>query len=308
MEYYSIEAWDMRVTLDLFLGGIAVGAYLLSVLVSFYNSEKHQLAIKIGAYSAPILVSLGLLLLISKIGVPSRFITTLWNVNPQSVMSVGVFLQTGFIVLSCVYAILIWRKEPFGTKLRLWQAAGTLFAFSVGIYHGLFLSSLGRVLWTELTSGMFLASSIASGFAFVLLLEKIVQPNNEIFTDAEDSEIESNLPLGLHRYRVLLFTVLMVQLISVVLWQYYTGRLDLEQAVLYDNFMKHYGILWLVSVLLGGTLIPMVISLVSLVKHESSFSYKGAIVTCLLILLGGFMMKHLMIVGGQVAVPIGFLF
>ena len=120
MEFYNIGAWDIRVTLDLYLGGIGVGAYLLSVFLSFYHLEQHAKSIKLGAYAAPILVSLGLLLLVSKIGVPLTFMTTLWNVNFESVMSIGVFLQVGFVFTSIYYAYQIYAKVPMNNYFLFW--------------------------------------------------------------------------------------------------------------------------------------------------------------------------------------------
>jgi protein NrfD len=306
MNFTNLEAWDVRVTLDLFFGGIGVGAFLLSVLLSFYKKNSLRLRIKIGAYLAPVMVGLGLLLLIAKLGVPTKFITTLWNVNIQSVMSVGAFLQTGFVFLALIYAFLIWKDAPIDNKFRLVQTFGSFFAFGTGVYHGLFLSSIGRVLWTELTPGMFFASSLTSGIAFVLLLELAV---NHFKKTKDEPELDTNAtPLGLYRYPVMFFVVLLVQFVSVVLWQFYTGRLELEQALSYDYFMQQYSIAWTYIVLVGGILIPMLISVVSMVKQESKFSQSLAIVVGVLILIGGFVMKHLMVTGGQISLPVGFTF
>ena len=307
MEYTNIGAWDIRITLDLFFGGIGVGAFLLSVLLSFYNRESHQSTIKIGAYTAPIAVGFGLLLLVAKLGVPSKFITTLWNVNLQSVMSIGVFLQTGFMILTIWYAILIRKKFPINNQFRLLQTIGTFFAFSTGLYHGLFLSSLGRVLWTELTPGMFIASSIAGGIAFVLLLETLI--NLSVKNEDENVETkETTLPLGLYRFQVMIFIILLVQLVSVVLWQFYTGRLELEQSLSYVYFMIQFGSIWTYFVLIGGIIIPMIITLISMIKHEEKMAPMPTMITCILILAGSFLMKHLLITGGQIALPVGFTF
>lgn len=306
MDFINIGAWDIRITLDLFFGGIGVGAFLLSVLLSLYNRENLRSTIKIGAYTAPVSVGIGLLLLVSKIGVPSKFITTLWNVNLHSVMSIGVFLQIGFMVITIWYAVLIWKEFPANNQFRLLQTAGTFFAFSTGLYHGLFLSSLGRVLWTELTPGMFIASSIAAGIAFVLLIKTLIDlvTKEEVKTDL----IKSTLPLGLHRFQIMFFIILLVQLVSVILWQFYTGRLELEQALIYDYFMKQYGTIWTLLVLVGGIIIPIIITIVSLVKHEKNMAPIPTIVICVLILVGSFVMKHLLITGGQIALPVGFVF
>ncbi len=74
----SLTSWDIRVTIDLFLGGIGIGAFLLSVLATLYNRERYFSTVRLAAIIAPISVGLGLLVLIFKLGVPMRSIVTLW--------------------------------------------------------------------------------------------------------------------------------------------------------------------------------------------------------------------------------------
>ena len=292
----NLSAWDIRVVLDLFLGGIGVGAFLLSVMASFYHQQSHKLIVRVGALLAPVAVGLGLLALITKLGRPEKFIETLWLVNPQSVMSIGVFLQTGFMIFACIYAIMVMATDPnINVRFRTIQAIGAFFAISVGLYHGLFLSSLGRVLWTEMVPGMFLASSLATGVAAVLLIQSL-------WREPLSSQTRS------FSYPILLLVLLMFQLVSVVLWQFYTGRLELEQAISYQNFMDNYGILWTWAILIGGILLPGLIALNYLIKGISQIPRITAIVVSVLILAGGYMMKHLMVMGGQVAVPVSQLF
>ena len=304
MDYLNLGVWDLRVTIDLFLGGVGVGAFLISVLLSFYGWEKHSLSIKLGAYIAPVAVGLGLLVLISKLGVPMKFITTLWNVNPQSVMSIGVFIQTGFVLLALYYAYLIYKGKEADSSMRIVQTVGAFLALAVGLYHGLFMSSLGRVLWSELTPGMFIASSFTSGAALVLLLRELMKNSGDSTNTMEDE----HLPLGLDRFQVMFFIILLVQLTSIVLWQFYSGRVDLEQEVSFRIFMDNYGLVWSFIVLIGGTILPLVITLRSMVKKETDMPSSVAILMSLLILVGGFTMKHLMIIGGQIHIPAGFLF
>ncbi|MBF0353528.1 MAG: polysulfide reductase NrfD [SAR324 cluster bacterium] len=288
----SIAAWDIRVTIDLFLGGVGVGAFLLSVLASFYDREKHWLTVRAGAVLAPVTVGVGLLVLVTKLGRPEKFITTLWNVNPLSIMSIGVFIQTGFMLFACLYAAMIlFQPDKIDWKLRLAQILGSFFAAGTGLYHGLFLSSLGRVLWTEMTPGMFLASSLATGTAAIMLIRTIQAP-----VKPEGTRDFS--------YRITLLVVLAFQLVSVILWQFYTGRLELEQELSYRNFMENHETLWTTVVLIGGIIIPGLAALYSMLKQEVKMGKGLTIIACVLVLTGGFVMKHLMVIGGQVVVPI----
>ena len=304
MDYLNLGAWDVRVTIDLFLGGIGVGAFLLSVLLSIYDKEEHTLSIKLGAYIAPVTVISGLLILIWKLGVPSRFIKTFWNINLQSVMSIGVFLQTFFVIFSTYYAYLVYKNFHHKPQMHFVKIVGSFLALSVGLYHGLYMSSLGRVLWSELTPGMFIASSLTSGIAFVLLFQQLKKGGHK--DHGEEAKI--HLPLGLDRFRVMFIILLIVQLISIILWQYYSGRLDLEQGLSFGIFMENYGVIWTLIVLFGGTIIPMLLCFRSIMRREHELPNFMTILICVLILFGGFTMKHLMIIGGQIHISAGFQF
>lgn len=304
MDYLNLGAWDVRVTIDLFLGGIGVGAFLLSVLLSIYNKEEHALSIKLGAYIAPVAVISGLLILIWKLGVPFKFIITFWNVNLQSVMSIGVFLQTAFVLISIYYAYLVFKDSHQKPQMQIVKIVGSFLALAVGLYHGLYMSSLGRVLWSELTPGMFIASSLTSGIAFVLLFQQLKKGKHK----DPVGETQIYLPLGLNRFRVMFIILLIVQLISIILWQFYSGRLDLEQELSFGVYMENYGAIWTLIVLLGGTIIPMILCFRSIMKREQELPNSITILICVLILIGGFTMKHLMIIGGQIQITAGFLF
>ncbi|MDH3444231.1 MAG: polysulfide reductase NrfD, partial [Deltaproteobacteria bacterium] len=223
-----LTSWDIRVTIDLFLGGIGIGAFLLSVLASLYDRNRYFSTVKLAAVIAPVCVGLGLLALITKLGVPLRGITTLWHVNFQSVMTIGVFLQTGFMIVSVVYAFFVFAQtREFDRRLRAVQGLGCFFAITVGLYHGLFLSSLGRVLWTEMIPGIFLISSLATGVAAVMLIQAL-NGDTAILNDRSPARIS---------YPAILLGLLAVQFLSVLLWQFFTGRLELEQSVSYAQFM-----------------------------------------------------------------------
>ncbi len=291
----SLTSWDIRVTIDLFLGGIGIGAFLLSSLASLYDRDRYLSTVKMAGIIGPIFVGLGLLALLVKLGVPGKAITTLWYVNPQSVMTVGVFLQTGFMIFSVIYILLLFSKDPqFDLRFRVIQSFGCFFAVSVGLYHGLFLSSLGRVLWTEMIPGIFLISSLATGVAAVMLIQAL-NGDTSVLTFSSSSRIS---------YPAILLGLLAVQFISVLLWQFFTGRLELEQSISYAYFMERFGLAWNWVVLILGIVIPATIAAVSLLKFNGKLEREMAFIMALLILIGAFILKHLMIMGGQVVVPL----
>lgn len=295
----SLTAWNGLVTIDLFLGGIGIGAFLLSALASLYDRDRYFSTVKVAAIIAPISVGLGLLVLVVKLGVPLRAITTLWHVNPQSVMTVGVYLQTGFMIFSMIYLILLFSKDPqFDSRFRTVQIFGCFFAISVGLYHGLFLSSLGRVLWTEMIPGIFLISSLATGVAAVMLIQALRG-------DAASLTYSSSSGIS---YPAILLGLLAVQFLSVLLWQFFTGRLELEQSISYAYFMERFGTVWNWLVLILGMVIPAGLATYSLLKSKGIVGREMAFIMTLLILMGVFTLKHLIIIGGQVVVPLQAMF
>lgn len=293
-----LTSWDIRVTIDLYLGGIGIGAFLLSVLASLYDRKRYFSTVKLAAVIAPVCVGLGLLALLTKLGMPLRSFTTLWYVNPHSVMTVGVFLQTGFMIVSVLYVYFLFAQVfEFDRRLRVVQALGSFFAIGVGLYHGLFLSSLGRVLWTEMIPGIFLVSSLTTGVATVMLVQA-ASGDNTVLSDRSSTRIS---------YPAVLLGLLAVQFLSVLLWQFFTGRLELEQNLSYVHFMQKFGVTWNWLVIIIGIVIPAVWTALYLVRANGVMGRGAALAIAVLILVGTFTLKHLMIMGGQLVVPLRLL-
>ena len=164
--------WDIRVVLDLFLGGIGIGAFVLASILYTIDYQKYKIVCKTGFFIAPIFVAVGLLFLLLEIGRPLHAITMLISVNPTSILSWGGFLQGGFIVLSLFIAFKILKDQAISNILLF--ITMTL-AFIVGIYHGALLSSLGRSVWNSSLPVLFLSTSLVSGFLTTMFIAKILR-------------------------------------------------------------------------------------------------------------------------------------
>ena len=57
--------WDVRVSLDLFLGGLGVGAFLVGAVLYYMDAKTYEGVIKKAFIIAPVLVIAGLLLLLT---------------------------------------------------------------------------------------------------------------------------------------------------------------------------------------------------------------------------------------------------
>jgi len=304
MEWHA--PWDIRVTLDLFLGGVGVGLFLLSVLLTVYDKERYHKLSAMGAYLAPVLVGGGILFLLTELGRPARFITTLYNFNPQSVTSWGGLFQVGFMVLSLIYAWLYFKNNTAGSLFKTILGTGTVFALLVGGYHGLLLSSLGRPLWAGgMVAALFLVSSVLGGTALLILLKElgisfgVPQKVGREIASASDAK-------GIN-FTVLFCTLSALQLILVLSWQISISRGALETSTTATSLMDQFGGLWISLVLLGGLVLPLLGSLYSLIKNKSSEMSKGmALTLSTLVIVGGFTFKHIVLLAGQIKLPILF--
>ena len=101
-------AWGGMIAIYLFLAGIAGGAFLTASLTDLLSKKQSPKVIRSGAYIALLTIIVGLGLLVVDLGRPLSFWKLLLNVNLGSVMSIGVFIVSGFTGLSFVYSYLVW--------------------------------------------------------------------------------------------------------------------------------------------------------------------------------------------------------
>lgn len=302
----SYAPWDIRVTLDLFLGGLGIGVFLISVFLSVYDKNRYSRLSAIGAYLAPILTGGGLLLLISELGRPERIITTLYNFNPQSVTSWGGLVQGAFILLSLIYAWLFFKKNITSSLFRTVQWLGVIFSILVGVYHGLMLSSLGRPLWAGgMIMALFLISSILGGTALMIIIKTTglsfgISSQSRMEVAASSESKEFNLT-------AILFGLSSLQLILVLSWQVSLYRSGLETLEAVNQMMAQYSGWWIFLVIITGLVIPLLGSLISLIKNKSSEMSKSmALTLSVLVIIGGFTFKYIVMLAGQVKAPIIF--
>lgn len=306
MEWHA--PWDIRVTLDLFLGGLGVGLFLLSILLTVYDKNRYRKLAAMGAYLAPVLVGGGVLFLLSELGRPTRFISTLYNFNPQSITSWGSIFQMLFMILSLIYAWHHFKNATSGSRFMTILGIGSVFALLVGGYHGLLLSSLGRPLWAGgMVTALFLISSLLGGTALLILIKELgisfgVSQNvgREIASaSASDSK-------GLN-FTVLFSILSALQLILVLSWQISLSRGGLETATTATSLMDQFGGVWFGLVLLCGLVLPLFGGLYSIIANKSSEMSKGmALTLSTLVIIGGFAFKHIVLLAGQIKLPILF--
>jgi len=291
------------VVLDLFLAGLSAGAFATSATAYLLNPVTYARVIRFGAYLAPIPVSMGLGLLVLHLGRPLVFYKLLLTLQPLSVMSWGAWLLTLFLAISCTYAYLHLpaHLQPFkfarrSEVLRVLAISGLTAAAGVGVYTGLLLAAGSRPLWTTpLLPQLFLVSALSTGAAAVLVTAAAYRRDA-----AQPSEFRLLLLLVL---ALISLEVLMIALMILF------GRLcSLGVRLAMDEVLTGaFGPPFWAGVVLVGLLSPLVIAGYGLLSARDGGNHGGsgrgshflALATGTLVLVGGFMLRYVIVYAGQ---------
>ncbi|PRM99496.1 NrfD/PsrC family molybdoenzyme membrane anchor subunit [Aliarcobacter cryaerophilus] len=270
--------WDIRVVLDLFLGGIGIGAFVLASILYTIDYEKYKIVCKTGFFMAPVFVAIGLIFLLLEIGRPLHAVIMLVSVNPTSILSWGGFLQGGFILLSLFIAFKIFKEQTVSNVLLF--ITMTL-AFIVGIYHGALLSSFGRSAWNSSLPVLFLSTSLVTGFLTTMFIAK--------FFKQED--VTNKLVKGS------MIVFLLLSFVSIIGWIYGLKLQDTTSKEALAYMMNEYFILISIAIIFG-MILPIIIYIKSLFAkvHLSNFELK---LTAISAFVGVFALKYVVVYLGQ---------
>lgn len=301
MEFHA--NWDYRVAIDLFLGGIGIGIFLLAAFLSFTSRERSLFITKIGFIISPILVGLGVFALLTELGKPFRMLLTFINVNPTSVTSWGGFLQSIFILfaLAAFYFVFRYKEEAFYKPVfKGLVILGAVFALAVGVYHGLLLMSIGRAGWSNgLIPVLFLVSSLLAGCSILMLIETFVIKAQILRGKEAYREIAATTEQSSFLYSKFLVSLVVIQALLIVTWRISIGTGDAEALYAYQNLIDHFGIYWWLLVVGLGLFLPLIIAAYYTLTKQKMSIYSAIIFTTV-VLVGSYAFKHIILYSGQI--------
>ncbi|MEW6481706.1 MAG: NrfD/PsrC family molybdoenzyme membrane anchor subunit [bacterium] len=312
--------WSILVPIDLFLGGLSGGTFIVSILADLSRKEAYQSIAKFGAWIAPFPLLVGILSLIFDLGRPLRFWHLLIYFNPTSVMSLGVIFLNIFGVLSTAYAFLWWAdttKMAQDLSKRLFFPVGDLLSWiikegrvlrwpiglvglfsgaAVGLYTGALISacSFNPVWSSPLMPLLFHTSAVSTGIALLILVT--------YFLRAKDREKRHALGvLGLLDALLILIGLECFILGSLFLGWHTTGHVGAKAI---EVFFTGGYYLWVwIGVVLVGLLIPFFLGLYGFLsvyyKKKETHEAIPAIIASLGVLIGGFILRYVIIFSGQ---------
>jgi formate-dependent nitrite reductase membrane component NrfD len=271
-------AYDWMIVVYFFLGGVSAGAFMFSVAANYWKQEFKPLA-KTAAILAPITLAIGMFFLLVDLGKPFRMWRLFLSFNPRSAISWGTWFLCIFFLLSLVYIWLLTKGED--EKAKKYAYLGLPMAFLVAIYTAIILAqSPGTALWRHVIAilpWLFLVGGLISGIALVILVSA--------------GRMDSVLLAKLGKFVVWLVLLELGIIFTdvVILFNGDVTAVDSAKSFLVGEFSFLF---WVLEIILGS-LIPVIILL------RTKVSTKGLAVASMLILMGIYVMRYIVVIGGQ---------
>lgn len=296
----QVPGWEWYyIALYFFVGGTAAGAYFIGSLIEIFGAEKYCNISKIAFYIAFPLVLLCPVLLTLDLGQQGRFANLFYSpsagglyVNWQSPVSFGswaLLVFGGMSFLSFLDNLVHDGKlkfAPFANLYnriprRLYGVVGSVAGFFVAGYTGVLLNLTARPLWAAtdpLLGALFIASGASSGAAAIALVMGV----RHMLSGDSYERLEY-----FDRFAMILELVLIV--VAIVL----AGRFAAPLLSGTYAFM-----FWGGTVLLG-IVVPFVLNWNSS-RQGMSRSESRVMLTAVLVLLGGALLRISLVQAGQV--------
>ncbi|MBT3305006.1 MAG: polysulfide reductase NrfD [Alphaproteobacteria bacterium] len=320
--------WGLPVIMYLFLAGVGAGAVTVSASVLLRGggggfAGSHFSLARYGAIIGPFPVMLGTFLIIFELGRPFRMMN-LFKVVNLSPMNIGSWLLLLFILISVLYALaflptffsnfqeLSKRLAPVRTGLA-WLCVPL--GIGVAVYTGIMLGAMpARPFWNSpILALLFLVSALSTGVAIILLF-KALFPGK--------TKKEPGLPMVSEYFRksdqsayiltssdlLLIGFELMVIFLFVLFAHLTVGNVKYAVSTILPGG-QWAGMFWLWVVLIG-LIIPALVELFFVIPkllyhREYSAPRVVEILVPVAVLIGGFMLRYIVVIVGQVTGPVG---
>jgi formate-dependent nitrite reductase membrane component NrfD len=299
--------WPLLIDVYFFLGGIAGGAFVIATVANLLDGERYRSVVRAGYYIALLAVIPAPILLIVDLGIPARFLHMLmspksstaigmdaitvgpFHLKPGSPMSAGAWALMAFSGCAFVAALDVLLEHRGGRGfpgLRMVIGLiGSIFGFFLAAYPGVLLGATARPLFVSghWLGALFLAVGAATGTAAIALVLAVI-----------GGERRDSLAALMRALSVAL-VVQAVSLILFVITVRMSGSAGIAHALNTLLFGPFSLMFWLGAVVVG-LVAPLVLQFGGGLRRTSA----GIVaVVALLVLVGGFVIKHVLIAAGQ---------
>jgi formate-dependent nitrite reductase membrane component NrfD len=290
----SLHIWGWEIPVYLFLGGLAAGLLILPAVLEMVRKEgKLPASVRYMPLMGLVLISLGMVALFLDLEYKLHVYRFYLALEPASPMSWGSWV----LILVYPAGVMLWLAllEPHARrrflpgavadwvdglctrrrKAVLWTAVAA--GVALGTYTGLLLGTLGaRPLWNTTVLGpLFLVSGLSTAAAFMLLF----RPGGA----AQDKLVRWDMAL----------IITELAFIGLFLMTLATGSRVSKLAAQELLGGRWTGVFWSLVVFVG-LLVPLAMEAVERKRHM-----RPALVTSILILIGGLSLRWVLLVAGQ---------
>lgn len=293
--------WGIPVAIDLFTAGLGAAMFMVAAVANIAGGRKYRRISTTGAFFAPGLVLLGVILLIVDLGRPLRFWEMIFRrshetlgieslmLNMGSTMSVGTWLLTIFVIYGIIYlivAILAWPYKWAMTVQKVLSFFGLFIALGVATYTGVLISATANALWSNwLLTVVFVTSALVTGVAgitFVLACFQVFKPK---------SKIGENVPL----LEKINSRLIVIKLGVIALFIIVGLFISLKGTAAIIGL--GYGLLWWIGIIGLSLVLPFILTFKSGAKSPA-----WSVIISALILMGGFFLRYVILMSGQLMV------
>lgn len=323
--------WSWPVYWYLFLAGTGAGAIAVSCFIYLRGpggnlGERYFSLAKYGALIGPLPVIIGTVFLIFELGRPFRafniMTSNIWYraFNP-SPMNYGGWLLLLVGVVSVLYALTFFNWKAIfdgemGRRLDRWSAAWRKplaatcapLGIATAVYTAMLLGAMpSRPLWnTPVLWSLFTVSALSTGIAAIMLANRVSHRSNG---DQTRERLFHNSGFWLSLSDVILIIIELIVLALFIMFAYVTVQ-DASHAIQVILPGGEMAPLFWTWVVLVGLIIPLIFEAFFVVRTQFngghfSVPYLFELALPLAVLVGGFMLRYVIVVGGQLTGPIG---
>ncbi|NQU60870.1 MAG: polysulfide reductase NrfD [Rhodospirillales bacterium] len=321
--------WGLPVIGYLFLAGVGAGALTVSASVLLRGggggfAGQHYNIARYGAFAAPLPLMVGCGFLIFELGSFEaghwfKWINLYMTIN-LSPMSIGTWLLTVFIGVSVLYAYTFLPKSP---GLGNWKGSlreglawiGVPLGIATAVYTGVLLGAMpARPFWNSpILAMLFLVSSLSTGVAIILLLKALFpvkeegKPQAAMVGDYFKRRDQSAYILTASDLMLIGFELLVIFLF--IMYAHLTVG-GVKESISVILFGGNLSVIFWFGVVAVGLIAPALIELYyvipKLLNHQPfDVPISIEVIVPIAILTGGFILRYVVVVAGQITGPIG---
>jgi formate-dependent nitrite reductase membrane component NrfD len=301
--------WPLLIDIYFFLGGIAGGAFVIATIAHLLGPERYRSVVRVGYYVALLAVIPAPILLIVDLGLPTRFLHMLmvskpstaigqgalnvgpFHLKPLSPMSAGAWALMVFSVCAFLAALDVFLEQRGGRGFpgfrTLVGLVGSVFGFFLAAYPGVLLGATARPLFVggHWLGAVFLAVGASTGAAMIALVLALT-----------GGERRDQLA-ALMRAVAVALVVQAVALVLFIVTVKMSGSAGISQALAPLLSGQHSLTFWVGAVLVG-LVGPLALQFAGGGVRRASAGMTALV--AILVLVGGFVMKYVLVAAGQV--------